>query len=138
MALYKHAHTHITSATPEAVISFYRKAMGLKVIKEIILGSGEKAYDLDMGGIPVRVSRTTGADESLKQEQLAKTGKENPLWGLHHIALEVDNMSEAAMELRTCGVEFVVEPKEVHPGFWLAFIRCPDGTLYELLQSTKG
>lgn len=134
MASYKHAHTHITSATPEAVISFYRKAMGLKVVKETTLGSGEKAYDLDMGGIPVRISRTTGADEALKQEQLAKTGKENPPWGLHHIALEVDNMAEAAVELKTSGAEFLVEPKEVRPGFWLAFVRCPDGTLYELLQ----
>ena len=78
------------------------------------------------------------ADEALKQEQLAKTGKEAPLYGLHHIGLEVDNMLETAADLKAKKVEFIVGPKEMPSGVWIAFIRCPDGAMYELIQKSKG
>ena len=134
MVNYKHHHTHITTNNPETVANFYTEAMGLKVIGEITLASGEKAYDLDMGGIRVRVSRTTGADEVLRQEQLSETGQDTPIQGLHHIALQVDNLANAAKELKSVGVQFLLEPKEIRTGHWMAFARCPEGTMYELIQ----
>ncbi len=123
MATYKHDHTHITSADPDAVVAFYTQVMGLKVIKEIELAGGKKATDVDMGGVPVRISSATGADDVL-----------GPIYGLHHISLDVDDLKSAVEDLRANDAEIVVEPKETPSGALLAFVRCPDGTLYELLQ----
>ncbi|MBN1685632.1 MAG: VOC family protein [Spirochaetales bacterium] len=126
MANYRHDHTHITSADPQSVIEFYQKTMGLKIIKEITLTGGKKATDVDMGGVTVRISETTGADAVL-----------GPIYGLHHISLEVDDMASGVAELKANGADIVVEPKQTPSGTWLAFVRCPDGTLYELLQKAK-
>ena len=126
MANYKHDHTHITSADPGSVVEFYRKTMGLKIIQEIDLGGGNKATDVDMGGVPVRISATTGADDVLGE-----------VYGLHHISLEVDDLNSGVADLKANGAETVVEPKQAPSGAWLAFVRCPDGTLYELLQKAK-
>jgi len=123
MAQYKHDHTHITSPDPESVVEFYTKVMGLKIVKELDLGGGKKATDVDMGGVPVRISSATGADSVLGE-----------VWGLHHISLDVDDLKSAVKDLRENGAEIVVEPKETPSGALLAFARCPDGTLYELLQ----
>lgn len=123
MAKYKHDHTHITSPDPEAVVAFYTKVMGLKVINEIELAGGNKATDVDMGGVPVRISSSTGADSVLGE-----------VWGLHHISLDVDDIKSAVSDLKENGAEIVVEPKQTPSGTWLSFVRCPDGTLYELLQ----
>lgn len=126
MANYRHDHTHITSADPKSVVAFYQKAMGLKVIQELELGGGNKATDIDMGGVPVRISASTGADAVL-----------GALYGLHHIGMEVDDLMSAAAELKANGAEFIVEPKQTPSGTWMAFVKCPDGTLYELLQKAK-
>lgn len=123
MANYKHDHTHITSPDPDSVVAFYQKTMGLKVIQELKLGGGAKATDVDMGGVPVRISAATGADDVL-----------GPVYGLHHISLSVDDLKSGVEELRANGAEIVVEPKQTPSGTWLSFVRCPDGTLYELLQ----
>ena len=125
MANYRHDHTHITSADPASVVEFYQEAMGLKIIKEIDLGGGNKAIDIDMGGVAVRISATTGADAVL-----------GAVYGLHHISLDVDDLMSATSELKANGAEIVVAPKQTPSGAWLAFVRCPDGTLYELLQKT--
>ncbi len=123
MANYRHDHTHITSPNPQSVVEFYQKAMGLKIIKEIELSGGNKATDIDMGGVPVRISATTGADAVLGE-----------VYGLHHISLSVDDLKSATADLKANGAEIVIEPKQTPSGTWLAFVRCPDGTLYELLQ----
>ena len=63
MTSYKHEHTHLTSPDPEKTVEFYTEVMGAKVTgKQEILGS--QMFDLDLGGIPVRVSGKTGADQN--------------------------------------------------------------------------
>ena len=126
MAHYRHDHTHITSTDPKSVVAFYQKTMGLKILQELELGGGNKATDIDMGGVPVRISATTGADSVL-----------GPVYGLHHISLAVDDLKSGVADLKANGAEIVVEPKQTPSGTGLAFVRCPDGTLYELLQKAK-
>ncbi len=62
MSTYRHDHTHITSQDAEKAVEFYTQIMNAKVIK-VQESSGRKMVDIDLGGIPVRISSGTGADD---------------------------------------------------------------------------
>ena len=121
--MIKHEHTHLTSPDPEKVVEFYTQVMGAKVTKEQEV-SGRRMIDLDLGGLTVRISGSTGADDAWK----------GPRFGLHHLGLVVDNMDEFAANLKSKGVEFVVEPIQPKPGVKMAFIKAPDNVLFELIE----
>lgn len=125
MTSFKHEHTHLTSADPDKLVEFYTRVMGAKVIKQMESG-GRKMVDIDLGGIPVRISGSTGADK-------VWTG---PRFGLHHLGLEVKNLDEFAAHLEANGVEFVVKPTQPQPGVKIAFIKGPDNVLFELIEKS--
>jgi methylmalonyl-CoA/ethylmalonyl-CoA epimerase len=57
--------------------------------------------------------------------------------GMHHICLEVDNLSATLAELKTAGVELIDQaPREGAHGHLVAFIhpRATGGVLFELCQ----
>ena len=123
MTSYKHEHTHLTSPDPEKVVEFYTQVMGAKVTKEQEV-SGRRMIDLDLGGLTVRISGSTGADDAWKGLR----------FGLHHLGFVVDNMDEFAANLKSKGVEFVIEPTQSKPGVKIAFIKAPDNVLFELIE----
>ncbi len=123
MAKYKHDHTHITTPEPDKLIEFYKKAVGAKVTKEIVSG-GRRLVDIDLGGLTVRISGATGADKDWKGLR----------YGLHHLGLEVDNMDKFIASLKANGAEVVTQPFPAGPGVKAAFVKCPDGVLYELIE----
>ena len=128
MATYKHDHTHITTPEPGKLIEFYTKVMGAKVINEIE-AAGNRLVDVDLGGIPVRISKGTAADGNWKGLQ----------YGLHHLGLEVDNLDEFIADMKSGGGEVVAGPFEVQTrGFKVAFIKGPDGVLFELIEKSGG
>ena len=123
MTSYKHEHTHLTSPDPEKVVEFYTQVMGAKVTKEQEV-SGRRMIDLDLGGLTVRISGSTGADDAWKGLR----------FGLHHLGFVVDNMDEFAANLKSKGIEFVIEPTQPKPGVKIAFIKAPDNVLFELIE----
>jgi catechol 2,3-dioxygenase-like lactoylglutathione lyase family enzyme len=127
MSSYHHHHTHVTSQDVEKAVEFYTQVMKAEVKK--VQGSGDrKMVDIDLGGVPVRISSSTGADN-------AWTGLR---YGLHHLGLILNNMDEFAANLKANGVEFVVEPTQPRPGVKLAFIKAPDNVLFEIVELSEG
>ena len=126
MASYKQDHIHLTNPDPVKMADFYIKTMGARLIREREM-LGRKIIDLDLGGIPIRISNSTGADDNWQGLQL----------GLHHLALVVDDLDKAANEMSSTGVEFVVKPRSLRPGVKDAFIRAPDGVLIELIEKNE-
>ena len=124
MVSYKLTHVHLTNPVPAKAAQFYTKGMGAQITNKRSLTDRE-IIDLDLGGIPIRISSRTGADDSLGGFQL----------GLHHIGMTVDNMDKAAAEMKAEGVEFIVEPHSPQPGTKRAFVRTPDGMLIELTDN---
>lgn len=131
MAKYKINHTHLTTDNPQRLIDFYTGVMGGKIVQEVVLTGNNKAYDIDLGGLLIRVSSTTGADTALAKEYTAAKGRYH--WSLHHIAMTVDDMDEAYAELKAKGAQFVVPPTETRPGSKVAFMVAPDNVLFELI-----
>ncbi len=123
MASYKQDHIHLTNPDPTKTAQFYTEIMGARVTRK--KGTpGQEIIDLDLGGIPIRISNRTGADDSWKGLQL----------GLHHLGLTVDDLDRATAEMNSTGVEFIVKPHSPRPGSKNAFIRTPDGVLIELIE----
>ena len=57
-----------------------------------------------------------------------------PLVGVDHFGLRVDDLDQAAEELKKAGVEFTMEPTSIAPNVKIAFITAPDGVSIELVQ----
>jgi catechol 2,3-dioxygenase-like lactoylglutathione lyase family enzyme len=124
MATYEYNHTHVVSSNPGGLVDFFRQVMGVTDIQERLL-QGQKAWDVSIGSLVLRISGNTAADEALKMR------KETPQPGFHHLALTVSNLDEAVRDLKKSGVEFIIEPK---PGTGPAFIRTKGNILFELIQ----
>ena len=123
MATYRHDHTHLTSQDSEKTVAFYTQVMGAEVINVREIG-GLKLVDIDLGGIPVRISSNTGADDAWQGLR----------YGLHHLGLIVNDMDEFTARLKSKGVEFVVEPVQSRPGVKMAFFKGPDNVLFEVVE----
>jgi catechol 2,3-dioxygenase-like lactoylglutathione lyase family enzyme len=122
---FKHEHTHITTPDPDKLIEFYTKAMGARVIKEME-SAGLRLIDVDLGGLLLRISSATGADKDW-------TGLR---YGLHHLGLEVDNIDEFMAKLKASGAEVVTAPFQPGPGVKAAFVKDPDGVLFEIIEKS--
>ena len=136
MAKYLINHTHITCANPEKLLNFYTKIMGGKLEGETLLGGSHKAWDVNLGGLIIRISDWTNADELLKKEYDRARGKQQ--FGIHHLGMTVDNLDEACAELRANGAEFILPPKVTSPTSRVAFIVAPDNVLFELIERKQG
>ena len=126
MLSYRHHHTHLTSQDTEKTIEFYTQVMGAE-ITNVRENGGRKMVDIDLGGVPVRISSSTGADDVWQGLQ----------YGLHHLGITVSNMEQLTEHLKSKGVEFVVEPKQTRPGTKIAFIKGPDNVLFEIIESKE-
>ncbi|MFC2021227.1 VOC family protein [Chloroflexota bacterium] len=136
MARYTNNHTHLIGANPEILLDFYTRVMGGKQDREFLLGGSHKAWDVNLGGLLIRISDWSNVDESLKKEYARARGKHQ--FGLHHLALTVDNMDEAYTDLKANGAEFILPPKATGPTSKVAFIVAPENVLIELIESRPG
>jgi catechol 2,3-dioxygenase-like lactoylglutathione lyase family enzyme len=123
MTSYKQDHIHVTSPEPRRAAQFYIDVMGAKIVDERTIPD-RIIIDLDLGGVPLRISSRTGADDNLGGLKL----------GLHHIGLLVDDLDKAAELMRPNGVKFIVEPYTTDTGGKIAFIQAPDGVIFDLIQ----
>ena len=123
---YTYDHIHLRTADPEATAEYYRTMFGAEII-ESVQSDGQRRIALDLNGLTIFIARVAeGAD--------VLPGPTDPHLGLDHFGLRVDNLDEAASELKRRGAEFAVEPRTIRPGVRIAFVRAPDGVRIELLE----
>jgi len=129
MATYRYDHIHLRSHDPKATAQYYERMFGAKVI-ESIQSDGQPRVDLDINGLTVFIARVP-ADAKIGE---APT---EPHLGLDHFGLLVENLDEAAAELRQRGAKFVTEPRTIRPGVKIAFIEAPEHVQIELLERSE-
>ncbi|MDH4265841.1 MAG: VOC family protein [Deltaproteobacteria bacterium] len=132
MAKYTNSHTHLTGANPGKLLDFYTRVMGGKIDREFLLGGSHKAWDVNLGGLLIRISDWSNGDEVLKEEYARARGRHQ--FGLHHLAMTVDDMDKAYTELKANGAEFVLPPKATGPASKVAFVVAPENVLIELIE----
>jgi catechol 2,3-dioxygenase-like lactoylglutathione lyase family enzyme len=132
MVKYTNSHTHLIGANPEKLLDFYTRVMGGRIDREFLLAGSHKAWDVNLGGLLIRISDWTNTDEVLKEEYARARGRHQ--FGIHHLAMTVDDMDKAYAELKANGAEFVLPPKATGPTSKVAFVVAPENVLIELIE----
>ncbi len=124
MVTYSYDHIHLRSRDPMATAQYFNKMFDAKIL-ESIRSDGQPRIDLDINGLIIFIAK---ADEN------TPTGPVEPHLGLDHFGLRVDNLAEAAADLKAKGAEFASEPRDLRPGLKIAFVRAPGDVRIELLE----
>ena len=124
MSTYTYDHIHLRSRDPIATAQYFATMFGATVL-ESIQTDGQSRVDLDLNGLTIFLAK---ANESTPDGPLT------PYVGLDHFGLRVDDIDQAALELKAKGAEFVTEPYQLRPGLKIAFVQVPGNIRVELLE----
>jgi methylmalonyl-CoA/ethylmalonyl-CoA epimerase len=134
MASVKSIH-HLAVVVPdmEASLAFWRDALGMTIrqVREVPSEQAQVAF-LPTGGSELELVRPTTADSGLAR-YIEKRGP-----GMHHVCLEVDDLSGMIVQLQSKGVRLInAEPRLGSDGRQYAFVHpeSTGGVLVELYQS---
>ncbi len=124
MTTYTYDHIHLRSRDPMATAQYFNKMFDAKIL-ESVQTDGVSRIDIDVNGLMIFIAP---ADETTPE------GPVDPHLGLDHFGFRVENLAQAAAELKEKGAEFSVEPKDLRPGLKIAFVRAPGDVRIELLE----
>jgi len=124
MSTYTYDHIHLRSRDPIAKAQYFATMSGATEL-ESIQTDGQSRVDLDVNGLTIFLAK---ANESTPDGPLT------PYVGLDHFGLRVDDIDQAALELKAKGAEFVMEPYQLRPGLKIAFVQVPGKIRVELLE----
>ncbi len=128
---------HIGIATNEIdeALKFWQNALGLETVHtEEVEEQKVRVAMLPIGETNIELLEPT-ADDSPIQKFLEKRGG-----GIHHIAVEVNNIEESLEKLKAEGAKLIDEkPKTGADGCLIAFVhpKSSGGVLLELVQKLK-
>lgn len=118
----KYLHTMVRVSDLDASLKFYRDALGLEVVNQIVQAHGRftLVYLAAPGDHQAQLELTYNWDTE------AYTGGRN----FGHVAFEVDDIYASCQRLIDHGVTISRPPRDG----WMAFVRSPDNISIELLQ----
>ena len=127
-------HIAIAVNDVEASAKIYQKALGIDEIEfETVESEGVKVAILPMENGRIELIQPTN-DESPIKKFLDKKGQ-----GLHHMALETDNIESDVERMEGCGVQFLGKVRPGSAGTKVTFIhpKSLEGVLAELCSHPK-
>ena len=128
-------HTGVVVRSLEESYVFFRDTLGLRFVREAVMeDQGVKAALLDLGNGLLELLEPIEPETGIAHF-LEKRGE-----GLHHVCLEVDDISAALADLKADGVELIdEEPREGLTGT-IAFLQpsALHGVLVELVEKGSG
>ena len=123
---FRYDHIHLRTRDPEATAEYYARVFGAEVLRSV-QSDGQSRIDLDIDGLNLFLAKVA-EDEDVHEVPA------EPYLGLDHFGFTVDNLDEAAAELKQRGAEFTVEPFQLRPGVKIAFVLAPENVRIELLE----
>ena len=127
-------HIAIAVNDVEASAKIYQKALGIDDVEfETVESEGVKVAILPMENGRIELIQPTN-DESPIKKFLDKKGQ-----GLHHMALETDNIEGEVERMEGCGVQFLGKVRPGSAGTKVTFIhpKSLEGVLAELCSHPK-
>ena len=127
-------HIAIAVNDVEASAKIYQKALGIDEIEfETVESEGVKVAILPMENGRIELMQPTN-DESPIKKFLDKKGQ-----GLHHMALETDNIEGEVERMEGCGIQFLGKIRPGSAGTKVTFIhpKSLEGVLAELCSHPK-
>ena len=126
MPRYTRDHIHLRSRDPKAAVQFYHDMFGAEIV-ETTQTDGRPRIDVEIDGLTICIA------QALPDQDLPHTPDRRYI-GLDHFGLQVEDLDEAAEDLRRRGAEFISEPRQLRPGLKIAFVRAPDDVRIEILE----
>ncbi|MBX0322495.1 VOC family protein [Halomicroarcula sp. F13] len=132
-------HYAVTVSDLERAVEFYRDVLGLDVLSRFsvggeafatgvdVAGASADFAHLDAGGARVELVEYTPEGDSRTEADLNQPGAT-------HLGLAVDDL-DAVYETLPDDVETLSEPQTTESGTRICFLRDPEGTLVELLET---
>ncbi|MCX6097454.1 MAG: methylmalonyl-CoA epimerase [Caldiserica bacterium] len=125
-------HIGIAVANMQESLSFWEASLGIEVngIEEVAEQHVRTAF-LPVGGTEIELLEPTSPDSSVAKF-IEKRGE-----GLHHIAIRVDDIEAALVELKAKGIQLIDEtPRDGAGGTRIAFVhpKSTHGVLLELCE----
>lgn len=132
-------HFAVTVSNLDRAVAFYRDTLGLDVLSEFSVGGEAFATGVGIDDASAEFVHLEAGDarvELVEYTPEGDTASENRLNqpGATHLGLEVDDL-DSVYESLPDGVETIAEPQTTESGTRILFVRDPDGTLVELLES---
>ncbi len=131
MKVNKINHIGIAVNNIEEAVKLYTDVLGLKVTNiEVVVDQKAKTAIIPVGGTKIELIESTAPDSAIAKH-IEKRGE-----GLHHVALEVDNIQDALKTLTKKGVTLIDEkPRKGVENTNIAFLH-PKATkiLLELVE----
>ena len=124
MPRYTRDHIHLRSRDPKATAQYYHHMFDAKIV-ETVQTDGRPRVDLEIDGLTICIAKAQPEHDS---------APDRPYVGLDHLGLQVEDLDEAAADLRKRGAEFYSEPRLLRPGLKIAFVRAPDDVRIEILE----
>ena len=124
MPRYTRDHIHLRSRDPEAAVRFYHDMFGAEIVKTTQT-DGRPRIDIAIDGITICIAKAQPEHDN---------APDRPYVGLDHFGLQVEDLDEAAADLKRRGAEFYSEPRLLRPGLKIAFVRGPDDVRIEILE----
>ena len=124
--IYRFHHIHLLCSNLEHTIDFFTQTLGAQLVCRPKFGGADGA-SLDLNGTIINL-RVAGDNETVNANATM------PVYGYHHMCVEVDDVDAAYQELTDKNVEFLVTPRNTPDNLRVAFIKGPDGIVIEVLQ----
>ena len=123
---YQLHHIHLICRDLESMISFFKDAIGAKLVKRRKFGTADGAT-LDLQGVHINL-RVAREEEEIRDHLAQST------YGYDHIGLAVEDIHAAWEDLTKRGYQFFMPPTE-SAGLTIAFFKGPENITIELIQA---
>ena len=122
-------HVHILSRDPDASAAWYAKALGGRVVKRTE----------HKGGITIQVAlgESNLSIRGLRPGESAEPRGEGQTFGVHHLGVWVDDIEETIKQFLQAGGELLDPVSIGMTGNLVAFVKGPDGVVFEFLQPPR-
>jgi catechol 2,3-dioxygenase-like lactoylglutathione lyase family enzyme len=124
--IYRFHHIHLLCSNLDTTIDFFTQILGARLVRHQKFGGAAGAC-LDLNGTTVNL-RVAGEKETVNVDGPL------PVYGYHHMCVQVDDTDAAHKELTGKGIEFVVQPHTTPDNLRVAFCKGPDGIVIEMMQ----
>lgn len=124
--IYRFHHIHLLCSNLETTIDFFTRILGAELVARQKFGGADGA-SLNLNGTTVNL-RVAGENETVNADA------QRPVYGYHHLCVEVDDVDAAYQELTDKQIEFVTAPRNTPDNLRIAFCKGPDDIVIEVLQ----
>lgn len=134
MKTLKIDHIGIAVKSAEKASELYGGVLGLETETEILEDRNLKVVMVEIGGSRIELLEDLVKEDGMMTKYIEKRGE-----GLHHMAVEVENINEAVEAMKSSGYRVLSEPKPGAGGTVVAFVHPKDtgGVLLELVERRK-